>query len=155
ATGRALAASIASCAAATVAPKICSGSCSTQPGRGKYWATSRYPRDATAPSSRTIRHVTPVVPASIASTCRMSKVVRRTVDVPDGDDGRYQRMRRDVERRIVDADVAGRDGAAIGETDLVGVALLDTNVGTRGGDRVDRRHWRGDVERDAVVARRD
>src|SRR4051812_42842170 len=52
----------------SVACQICSGSCSTQPGRGKCWANSSYPRAAIRPSAVTSSAVTPVVPASMART---------------------------------------------------------------------------------------
>ena len=50
------------------ATQISSGSCSTQPGRGKCCGNSWYPRAAMSPSSVTISAVTPVVPASMART---------------------------------------------------------------------------------------
>ncbi len=58
----------ASATAPSVASQIWSASCSTQPGLGKCCGNSRYPFATTRASSATTSAVTPVVPASIAST---------------------------------------------------------------------------------------
>src|SRR4051794_10623220 len=68
AVGRSASAFRAARQAARVACQICSGSCSTQPGCGKCWANSSYPRAAIRPSAVTSSAVTPVVPASMART---------------------------------------------------------------------------------------
>ncbi len=71
-TGRSPAAASASRMASSETRKISSGSCSTQPGSGKCWVNSRYPRPSTLPSWWMTSAVEPVVPWSSARIGRAS-----------------------------------------------------------------------------------
>src|SRR5579885_2410808 len=109
------------------------------------------------PSAAIIRHVTPVVPASMASTCFIvsSKRERRPMDAAVAHDGRDQRRRSDVEGRIVDLDAGRRGELPESAAHFVGWPLLDVNLGARLRRTIERARRRGDVEWDAVMLRGD
>src|SRR6478752_7606395 len=87
---------------ATVAAQISSGSCSTQPGWGKYWGNSRYALRTTELASSIAKVRTPVVPASMP---RITRRLSPTAADPSGDGSRAVRM------------AAHADGARAGELD--------------------------------------
>ena len=79
--------------------------------------------------------------------------VRRPDDAALGDDAGDQRVRRHVERGIPDVRAVGRELRAADVRHLARVALLDRNLRAVRRRQIDRRERRGDVERNAVLAR--
>src|SRR5690348_3921841 len=117
--------------------RISSASCSTQPGSGKYCGISRYPRPTTRPSSLIIRHVTPVVPSSIARMWRMLATMReiewRIVYGPVADDRGNEARRGHIECGVEDIGVGRRGQCSEAAANLVCRALFDDDGAPAGG----------------------
>src|ERR1043166_1900803 len=96
------------------------------------------------PLSATISAVTPVVPASIARTCRMGEVEGRPMDAAIGDDRGDQLVRRNIEGGVVHVYIGWCRGLRAERPQLRGLALLDVNVSAARGGRIDRARRGGD-----------
>src|ERR1043165_9437487 len=85
----------------------------------------------------------------------MREIEWRMLDAAVADDRGNQARRGYIERRIEDVDVRGRCLSAEAATHLVGRTLLDDDFLTGGCTRVECARWRGDVEWNTVMPRRD
>src|SRR5437764_14233993 len=102
-----------------------------------------------------MRHVTPVVPASIARTCFMSEGEWWLMHAAVADDRGDERGGRHVECRIVHVGVGRRREPAEAAPDFVGIPLLDLDrvAAPRGG--IEGARGSGNVEGNAVMPRGD
>src|SRR3954471_24173735 len=102
-----------------------------------------------------MRHVTPVVPASIARTCFMSEGVWWLMHAAVADDGGDERSGGDVEGGVVDVDLRRRGEPAESTPHFVAVPLLDLDRVAARRSGIERARGGSDVERNTVMTRGD